>query len=490
MKVLFSAVAIIIAQAAYSQKVTIEYSYKPTKYLKDSFDFGLKPCNLFSITESRFVQPIKPIYEEFGHEKDYSKSVFTFLIKDTTSFLIGEGFGHQILLLPEDDTVRIKVRKEIDHPPYFSKDSFLIPWSMEYNYQSKRNKVIGIYDSIDMTTGSIFWDKIQLAKAGYNYDTFYNLCLDKYQKRIAFINGYCERHQIANSLKNLVLQEANCGFIINLLFVFKQPDLPSDILEKLPKTLKQRLDSFELDNVRFFQKTNLYAKAVSDYSLLYMPYLYLNTSQNDLIRNYEIAKSKFEGVIRDFLIANHLKYYLKNQSKIYDSLLTDFKSFSKDTNSIIFLDSARNIFKIKQKMPFAEILETEVLSINGQRSPLNKIIENKPTIIDCWASWCKPCIEEMPDGKKLQNKYKTKLSYLYLSMDSKKSDWLKRSKMLKLKNSYLLINNINNKFSDYFDISSIPRYIILDKNGNVYSTKGPRPSQSTEWESILNSLLK
>ena len=75
-------------------------------------------------------------------------------------------------------------------------------------------------------------------------------------------------------------------------------------------------------------------------------------------------------------------------------------------------------------------------------------------------------------------------------MDSKKSDWLKRSKMLKLKNSYLLINNINNKFSDYFDISSIPRYIILDKNGNVYSTKGPRPSQSTEWESILNSLLK
>lgn len=141
-------------------------------------------------------------------------------------------------------------------------------------------------------------------------------------------------------------------------------------------------------------------------------------------------------------------------------------------------------------MPFAEILETEVLSINGQRSPLNKVIENKPTIIDCWASWCKPCIEEMPDGKKLQNKYKTKLSYLYLSMDSKKSDWLKRSKMLKLKNSYLLINNINNKFSDYFDISSIPRYIILDKNGNVYSTKGPRPSQSTEWESILNSLLK
>lgn len=73
-----------------------------------------------------------------------------------------------------------------------------MPWHLEYEYKSQHNKVVEIYDSIDMTIGSIFWHKIQLAKAGYNYDTFYNLCLDKYQKRITFINGYCERHQIAN----------------------------------------------------------------------------------------------------------------------------------------------------------------------------------------------------------------------------------------------------------------------------------------------------
>lgn len=91
------------------------------------------------------------------------------------------------------------------------------------------------------------------------------------------------------------MQEAKCGLIINLLLVFKQPDIPSDILEKLPKSLKHSLDSFELDNIRFFQKTNLYAKAVSDYSLLCMPYIYVNASQNDLIRNYEIAKRRFEG---------------------------------------------------------------------------------------------------------------------------------------------------------------------------------------------------
>jgi thiol-disulfide isomerase/thioredoxin len=490
MKILLLLTTIFFVQSLFSQKVTIEYLYKPTEYLRDSSDFELKPCNLYSVTDSRFVQPIKPVSEEFGYDKGYSKSVFTFLINDTTPFLIGDGFGHQILLLPEDDTVRIKIKGVIEHPPYYSKDSFLVPWHLEYEYQSKRNKVIGIYDSIDIITGSIFWDKVQLEKAGYNYDTLYNLCLNKYQKRIAFINGYCERHHIANSLKNLVLQEAKCGLIINLLFVFKQPDIPSNILEKLPKHLKQTLDSFEPDNVRFFRKTNLYTKAVSDYSLLYMPYKYANENHDDLIRNYEIAKSKFEGEIKDFLIANHLKYYLKNKSNIYDSLLTDYKAFSKDTNSIIFLDSVRNIFKVKQKAPFSQILETEVLNIKSEKKSLNKVIENKPTIIDCWASWCKPCIEEMPDGKKIKDKYKGKISYIYLSIDKSKTDWLKGSKKFNLENSYLLINNANNKFSDYFDISSIPRYIILDKNKNVYSANAPRPSQIAKWENILKELLK
>lgn len=96
----------------------------------------------------------------------------------------------------------------------------------------------------------------------------------------------------------------------------------------------------------------------------------------------------------------------------------------------------------------------------------------------------------MPDGKKIQTKYKGKISYIYLSIDKSKNDWLKESKKINLENSYLLINNANNKFSDYFDISSIPRYIILDKNKNVYSANAPRPSQLAELENVLKLLLK
>ena len=75
-------------------------------------------------------------------------------------------------------------------------------------------------------------------------------------------------------------------------------------------------------------------------------------------------------------------------------------------------------------------------------------------------------------------------------MDTNKAAWFKRSKDLKLENSYLLINNSNNKFSGYFDISSIPRYIILDENGSVYSINAPRPSDPEAVENILEILLK
>lgn len=86
MKIILLLIAGFIAQPVRSQKVTIEYLYKPTEYLQDSFDFGLKLCNIYNIRDTRRMQTIEPLFKKFSCEKDYSKFVFTFLINDTTTF--------------------------------------------------------------------------------------------------------------------------------------------------------------------------------------------------------------------------------------------------------------------------------------------------------------------------------------------------------------------------------------------------------------------
>lgn len=42
---------------------------------------------------------------------------------------------------------------------------------------------------------------------------------------------------------------------------------------------------------------------------------------------------------------------------------------------------------------------------------------NKAVLINLWATWCKPCIEEFPHIVKLRNKYKDKIDIVFISLD-------------------------------------------------------------------------
>lgn len=40
---------------------------------------------------------------------------------------------------------------------------------------------------------------------------------------------------------------------------------------------------------------------------------------------------------------------------------------------------------------------------------------NKPTLVNFWATWCPPCIAEMPDLNKLYNAYKDRVNFVFVS---------------------------------------------------------------------------
>ena len=59
--------------------------------------------------------------------------------------------------------------------------------------------------------------------------------------------------------------------------------------------------------------------------------------------------------------------------------------------------------------------------------------QGKPTLISLWASWCQPCIREMPDSKIIQEKFKNKdLKFLFISVDHDEKNWEKANPALSL----------------------------------------------------------
>ena len=93
--------------------------------------------------------------------------------------------------------------------------------------------------------------------------------------------------------------------------------------------------------------------------------------------------------------------------------------------------------------------------------------ENKVVLINFWATWCPPCIAEMPSLHKLYDDYQDKIDFYFVSNEEVGvlNDFLS-------KNNYAFKVHIpKTKYPESFDISSIPRTFLIDKDGNIVIDK-------------------
>ena len=95
---------------------------------------------------------------------------------------------------------------------------------------------------------------------------------------------------------------------------------------------------------------------------------------------------------------------------------------------------------------------------------------NEITIIDFWASWCGPCIKEIPVMKNIYQNYRDKgLSVISVSLDQSEKQWIKALERYSPAGINLI--DKNNKSTESlkasYEIYSIPYVYIVDKNGVV-----------------------
>ena len=126
-------------------------------------------------------------------------------------------------------------------------------------------------------------------------------------------------------------------------------------------------------------------------------------------------------------------------------------------------------------------------NFNGQTTSL-KDLKGKYVYIDIWATWCGPCIAEIPALKKLESDYHDKnISFVSISIDDAKrhggsmeiahEKWKKMVGEEELGGIQLFApNGWETDFIKDYKIYGIPRFILLDPEGNIVSASAPRPS--------------
>ena len=115
-----------------------------------------------------------------------------------------------------------------------------------------------------------------------------------------------------------------------------------------------------------------------------------------------------------------------------------------------------------------------------------KDFKGKVVLINFWATWCPPCIAEMPNLQKLHDAYKDKVVFLFVSNEKKEVINSFVSKNTYSFNVYTPLST-----SSEFEISSIPRTFLINKEGKIIIDKeGAANWNSEKVREILDDLLK
>ena len=137
--------------------------------------------------------------------------------------------------------------------------------------------------------------------------------------------------------------------------------------------------------------------------------------------------------------------------------------------------------------------EFSLADVNGKTVSL-KDLRGKFVYIDFWATWCGPCIKEIPSLKKTEEEYRGKnIHFVSISYD-KAGDlekWRKYVVDNKLTGTQLIADEaMRALYNKTFNIDLIPRFMLLDPDGKIVSGNAPRPSSPKLKELLDKSGIK
>ncbi|UZD21136.1 TlpA disulfide reductase family protein [Algoriphagus halophytocola] len=121
----------------------------------------------------------------------------------------------------------------------------------------------------------------------------------------------------------------------------------------------------------------------------------------------------------------------------------------------------------------------EYEDINGELVSFDSF-KGKIVYLDIWATWCGPCIKQIPYLKELEQElHGEDIVFLSISIDAEKDKdkWKNFVAEKDLKGVQLMVDNDwESGLVKNYEIKGIPRFMIFDKEGNIVTTDAVRPS--------------
>jgi peroxiredoxin len=197
---------------------------------------------------------------------------------------------------------------------------------------------------------------------------------------------------------------------------------------------------------------------------------------DSVYRVFETIKEAFDQQIRGFLDTTADRYastYLISEFLVKDSPLSEVEHYyNRLTPRVKASYPGRRLGEIVNGLKSVNVggiaPEIDLPTPDGGSIKLSSL-RGKYVLVDFWASWCGPCIAEVPNVKEVYDKYHDKgFEILGVSLDDKADRWTDAIRRHDLNWHHVSsLNGWKCPVAVRYNVTSIPRTLLLDKEGCV-----------------------
>lgn len=140
---------------------------------------------------------------------------------------------------------------------------------------------------------------------------------------------------------------------------------------------------------------------------------------------------------------------------------------------------------------FAQFPEIELKNLDNKYVQLEDIKGAQLTVIDFWATWCKPCLASIPKIDQLALEFQEKgVAFWGINIDSPRNQSKVKPFVRSMNISYPVFLDGDQKLMNYLNVSVMPTILILNSKGKVlYFHEGYQPGDETLIQEKITQLL-
>jgi peroxiredoxin len=315
---------------------------------------------------------------------------------------------------------------------------------------------------------------------------------DQRQQRTAFFQTYAAAHPLPAAARAYARQRLAFNWASNLLFLpamdqrtggsmlQSQAPLPADYYDFLAVVRPAQDSALATSNADYFQFLELYARL--------LPYRGQPATGAGLLT---AATEQFgNGRSRDIVLAKYLMGEMKEDVARVTPLLAALRPAFRDSTA------AREVRTLyRKRLLLAPGQPAPGITVHDASGKAVRLADYKGQVVylDFWASWCGPCLAEIPASTTLKKQFEDKdVVFLYISIDDEEANWKKALAKHPLASAHSVhtwAKGWGSTTATGYQVDAIPAYFLIGRDGRIVSSDAPRPSLGDATVAALNAAL-